>query len=240
MQTVDQNGPAWGAGLRPNQLITHINGRFITGLQHVQVLYLMAGMKSHSMTISGVPLEDTSIRKVKCREAPAKGRRIGGLPGHQHSSASGNRRPSHLLTHVLKSEMGHALAESPIRYSGPATMLHSSPHRSKSFNEGVHKRLMNPLVLERQRKPSQLSTSTTNRAFSGRATQRSTTPSTESPISPISQRQLMKSGDEMKLFSSSAYYTANKSSLATETQSSRGQRKMGVASLGLELSKQKH
>ncbi len=155
---MDHNRPAWAAGLRPNQLITHINGKNVTGLQHVEVVSLMAASlmadkNNHSITISAILLEDTGIREVKDRHAPAKGHRIG-RPSHHGSE----RRPSH-LAHFLRSDTVPPTKESP-------NSRQSSPYLSRSFNESGYKKL------DRHRKSSFLSSLTTNKTFSGHATHR--------------------------------------------------------------------
>lgn len=119
-------GPAWEAGLHPNQLVTHINGEAISGLQHVQVITLT--IKRSTINISTIPLDQTTIRKDKQVRDPFWGHRIGKLLRH-HSSSSQRVRKKSSINRFRDMERGYPRHSS----SNLPSPLVSSPHRSSSF-----------------------------------------------------------------------------------------------------------
>lgn len=63
VMAVDETSSAYEAGLRPGDLITHVNGEPVQGLYHTQVLQLLLN-NSHdeNVTLRATPLEHTSIQ----------------------------------------------------------------------------------------------------------------------------------------------------------------------------------
>lgn len=60
---VDETSPAFEAGLRPADLITHVNGEPVQGLFHTQVLQLLLNNSNNEhVTLRATPLEYTSIQ----------------------------------------------------------------------------------------------------------------------------------------------------------------------------------
>lgn len=151
---MDKKGPAWDAGLRPNQLVTHINGESITGLQQVQVLTIMADKKNQSITVSTIALDQTSIRKDKRKRTPTMGHRVGKLFRHR-SSGSGKikKRPS-FFNRLRNKDRSHPLDSPGHSSSGtPSPKLPSSPHRSDSFKEKIRRKMIKSSDRHRRQTP---------------------------------------------------------------------------------------
>lgn len=63
VMAVDEKSSAFAAGLRPADLITHINGEAVQGLYHTQVLQLLLNnSNSDHISLRATPLEHTSIQ----------------------------------------------------------------------------------------------------------------------------------------------------------------------------------
>lgn len=83
VMAVDLGSPAFEAGLRPGDLITHINGEVVQGLYHTQVLQLLLS-GGDKVTLRATPLENTSIRNDGKRRHPGQGKLASRKSNYKH------------------------------------------------------------------------------------------------------------------------------------------------------------
>ncbi|CAF1136406.1 unnamed protein product [Adineta ricciae] len=84
------HGPAAEAGLKPNDVITHVNERPVAGLLHSEVVKLILS-GSETLSIRAIPCSETQIRTGGRRRSPSKQK----LRYYQQSEKKSSIAPTH-------------------------------------------------------------------------------------------------------------------------------------------------
>ncbi|XP_061739362.1 microtubule-associated serine/threonine-protein kinase 3-like isoform X11 [Nerophis ophidion] len=115
VSSVDEGSPAYQAGLRTGDLITHVNGESVQGLVHTEMIELLlkSGSKAALQTIA---LENTSIKVGPARKTKHRGKMA------RRSKKSRRRDNYDRRRSILKKLSKHS------------TVMHSS----RSFSSGLH------------------------------------------------------------------------------------------------------
>ncbi|XP_060070360.1 microtubule-associated serine/threonine-protein kinase 3-like [Ylistrum balloti] len=131
--SVEQNSPAFEVGLRPGDLITHVNDEPIQSLLHTQVIHLIlkGGNVVHIRTI---PMESTTIKTVQSKRRSHPGKMARRSSQRKRQERKGEKKKGRSLLRRLSSKKTehHILPSSPLTSS----RSYSSSTFSKSWSCG--------------------------------------------------------------------------------------------------------
>jgi len=126
IEKVNRNGPAFEAGLKERDLVTHVNGEPIQGLQHVDVIRLIS--QTETVRLSVMDLSNTSIRTGSKRKT--LGSRVLARKLRSRSRNSSTEDSGRISSNSKKSALYKKLRKTSLRRS---SSLKRASHKS-----GVH------------------------------------------------------------------------------------------------------
>ncbi|XP_069126975.1 microtubule-associated serine/threonine-protein kinase 3-like isoform X2 [Argopecten irradians] len=131
--SVEQNSPAFEVGLRPGDLITHVNDEPIQSLLHTQVIHLIL-KGGNVVQIRTIPMESTTIKTVQSKRRSHPGKMARRSSQRKRQERKGEKKKGRSLLRRLSTKKTdhHILPSSPLTSS----RSYSSSTFSKSWSCG--------------------------------------------------------------------------------------------------------
>uniref|UniRef100_A0A1B6MUK8 non-specific serine/threonine protein kinase n=1 Tax=Graphocephala atropunctata TaxID=36148 RepID=A0A1B6MUK8_9HEMI len=164
VMAVECGSPAFEAGLRPGDLITHINSEAVQGLYHTQVLQLLLSGGDH-VTIRSTPLENTSIKSGGRRREPGQGklaRRSQAKQRRQKRELGDKRRKTSLFRRISSKRASVEMQQMAVGVSSPPLVTPSRSFQSFSRTLSQSTPESSPIDTPRQTENSSSSSSSSS------------------------------------------------------------------------------